>query len=421
MNCQDMLKIPELDEVLILRAGENGTDHPIRWIYFADCLQCIKTEYRVEDYIHGSEFVVLTNRSLTDDNDKLRELIGKMQERDIAALGINEGQISEELIDYCNEQSLPLFELAERFPLVDLSQIMCQRLVMEEKNNNSAEQLFSSILDAEHLNKEYVYAQARFLNVNLSGEFQVIQFAYHKDKQNYEEEDTELDNAKSNSFMEYDDFLTLGKSISRIIHAEFSHLLSENILTQLQTGAILALVPSGKLTDEILRNILNNIIDVTKNKYNTNLYIGIGNSTGYLEDVKLSRNEASAAIKVADLSNTDEHVFFYKDQGLYTLISKITDQKFLDEFVEKHIGRLIRADEVNDSNLCETLENYLNNNCNAKLTAEFMYLHRNTLNYRLEKIQKILGKEFNDMECCLTLKLAFMIRNYRAVHRAQKI
>ena len=175
------------------------------------------------------------------------------------------------------------------------------------------------------------------------------------------------------------------------------------------------------MTDETLRNVLNNIVDIAKSKYNTNIYIGVGNSTGYLEDVKLSRNEAYAAIKVADLSKTDEHIFFYRDQGLYTLISKITDQKFLDEFVKKHIGKLIRTDEVNDSSLCETLENYLNNNCNAKLTAETMFLHRNTLNYRLEKIKKILGKELDDMESCLTLKLAFMIRNYQNVYCAQKI
>ena len=43
---------------------------------------------------------------------------------------------------------------------------------------NAEEQLFTSILDAEHLNKEDVFAQARYLNVDLSGEFRVIEFAF---------------------------------------------------------------------------------------------------------------------------------------------------------------------------------------------------------------------------------------------------
>ena len=143
MNCIDMMEIPELRETLNLRAGEEGLMHPIRWIYFADCLQCVKSEYRMESYIHGSEFVVLTNRDLTDDSLKLKELIAKMQEYDIAAVGINEGQISEELVQYCDEHRLPLFELPMRFPLVDLSQIICKRLVLEENNKNAEEHQIS--------------------------------------------------------------------------------------------------------------------------------------------------------------------------------------------------------------------------------------------------------------------------------------
>ncbi len=68
MNCEDMINIPELKDVMNLRAGFDGINHTVRWIYFADCLQCVKSEYRIEDYIHGSEFVVLTNRNLTDNS-----------------------------------------------------------------------------------------------------------------------------------------------------------------------------------------------------------------------------------------------------------------------------------------------------------------------------------------------------------------
>ncbi len=98
MNCTDMIQMPELKDVLKLKAGESGLWHVVRWIYFADCLQCIKSEYMLENYIHGGEFVILTNRSVTDDSEKLMSLIGQMWEHGIVALGINEGQISEELL-----------------------------------------------------------------------------------------------------------------------------------------------------------------------------------------------------------------------------------------------------------------------------------------------------------------------------------
>ena len=214
-----------------------------------------------------------------------------------------------------------------------------------------------------------------------------------------------------------DDSFTIGQAIRGIIRTEFSHYLPQNILTQLQAGTVLALVPAYDVSDKLLKKILAKITQLTEKDCATRLVVGVGNSTGYLEDVRVSRNEAATAIKLANMSGREESVFFYKDQGIYTMISKITDSRFLDEFVEKNIGKLLRADEVNQGNLCETLEKYINHNCNAKDTAEAMYIHRNTLNYRLRKIQEILGRQINDIDTCLLLKLAFMIRNYRNMQR----
>ena len=100
MNCEDMTRIPQLNNVLNMKAGAAGMKNTIRWIYFADCLQCVKNEYHVEDYIHGGEFVVLTNPDVTEDKKKLMALITDMVDYGIAALGINEGQILPELIEY---------------------------------------------------------------------------------------------------------------------------------------------------------------------------------------------------------------------------------------------------------------------------------------------------------------------------------
>lgn len=395
MTCEDMMEIPELNNVLNLKAGEAGLEHSIRWIYFADCLQCVKNEYRIENYIHGGEFVVLTNRSLTDDSKSLMNLIDRMREHDIAALGINEGQISDKLMSYCTEHDLPLFELPELFPLIDLSQIMCQRLVLEENDRNSAEQLLSSILDAEYLDRDKVFAQARVLNIDLAGSFTVVEFAF-----------LQADEADR-------DYLAAGQRLRSITTGEFASHTGTNVMVMLQTGSMIALIPVEHVDDGRMKEILNRIVDRAERECGTELIAGVGNATGYLEDVKLSRNEAAAAIKIARASDSPEHVVFYDELGLYTLISHIPDSRFLDKFVEDNLGRLINADRVNSGNLCETLEKYLNCNCNAKSTAEYMYLHRNTLNYRLNKIREILETDLDDLDTCMKLKMAFMIRNYR--------
>lgn len=399
MNCKDMMQIPELTEVLKLKAGKNGLQKSVRWIYFADCLQCVKSEYKIENYIHGDEFVVLTNPSVTDDSQKLMALIHQMYEYRITALGINEGQISEELIHYCEEKNLPLFELPEKYPLIDLSQIICRKLVLEENDRNAAEQLFSSILDAEHLSRERVMAQARYLNIDLEGSFFVAEFAFSS-------ENTE-------SGWENEDSLTAGRNVKPMIHAELSGYIKQDILILPQAGSILALIPDKDAEESHIKEIFARIVDRAQREYGITLRIGVGNSRAYLDEVKASRNEAASALRAAEVSGSEGNIFFYREQGLYTLLSHVDDSRILDIYVEEKIGKLLRADEINDGNLSETLENYLNCSCNAKKTAEEMFLHRNTLNYRLKKIREILGWDLENLDTCLELKLAFLIRRYR--------
>ena len=391
-----MMQIQQLQNVLKLQAGESGLDNVVRWIYFADCLLCIQSEYKIENYIHGGEFVILTNRSVTDDNKKLMFLVEQMNNYNISALGINEGQISTELINYCNENKIPLFELPEKYPLIDLSQIMCHRLVLEENSKNSAEQLFSSILDAEHLSRESVMAQARYLNINLEGSFCVAEFAFKDMRGDFK-----------------GDSLALGQNIRRIIKSGFSLYIKEDLLILPQTGSILVLIPMMLLKDEQIREIVTGIINRAQTEYGTILNVGIGNSADYLEDVRKSRNEAAAAIKAASVMEMDSNLIFFSDLGIYTILSHVDDERVLDTYVEDNLGNLLQADSIGNSNLCETLENYLNHGCNAKKTAEFMFIHRNTLNYRLKKISEILNYDFDNLDNCLRLKLSFIILKYR--------
>ena len=72
MNCTDMMQIAELEDVLKLKAGEKGLWHLVRWIYFADCLQCIKSEYKIEKSANATGYDVVLGTSSKKENGETR-------------------------------------------------------------------------------------------------------------------------------------------------------------------------------------------------------------------------------------------------------------------------------------------------------------------------------------------------------------
>ena len=82
-------------------------------------------------------------------------------------------------------------------------------------------------------------------------------------------------------------------------------------------------------------------------------------------------------------------------------------------------GELIQSDVLQEGDLCKTLEAYLDHNCNAAAAAEHLFIHRNTMRYRMDKIKKILCCELDDLDVYLELKMAFEIKNYRESQKDQ--
>ena len=152
MNCEDLMNIPKIYSGMKLIAGGSGMYRNIRWIYFANCTQCLSDDFKVSQLIHGGELVIVTNAALTDNDDKMLSMIVEMNQKNIAGLVINVGQISPMLTEYCNDNELPLFELSYDLHLIDLSQIVCKALVEEESNTNSIDQLLAAIIYSSNIN-----------------------------------------------------------------------------------------------------------------------------------------------------------------------------------------------------------------------------------------------------------------------------
>ncbi|MGM0641905.1 MAG: PucR family transcriptional regulator [Thermotogota bacterium] len=94
----------------------------------------------------------------------------------------------------------------------------------------------------------------------------------------------------------------------------------------------------------------------------------------------------------------NQNIHFYSEVKFYDLIDKIKEKINLKEYCQKNIFDLIKNDKNKNTEYFETLKLYLKNNSNIVKTAEELFIHRNTLSYRIKKIEDILGFELNDGE-----------------------
>ena len=385
MNCEDLVNIPLLKKGLTLISGANGIRNNISWIYFADCVQCLDEEYNISELIHGGEMVIITNRSLTDDDNKIIDIIKVMYPKKIAAVVINENQISKKIADYCEELNLPLFELSVELHLIDFSQIVCKRLIEEESETHSREKLLTSILFVDNFNEYEVTKRATHYGITISGKqsIAIIKTVGLNDPASI-------------------------KRIQNLVENEFRYYDINKLLIYSQFEAIVVMFPLDVFGRDSVVHFFEKIADKIRKDFEIEAYIGIGLGYEYLADIRESYTEAKSALQLISMEK-QKYVLSYNDMGIHSLISQIRSPRTLDNYINDKLGKLIEADKVQDSELCNTLRAYIENNCNSNATAELLFIHRNTMRYRLDKIEKILNVDLDDLSVCLELKLAFII------------
>ena len=99
----------------------------------------------------------------------------------------------------------------------------------------------------------------------------------------------------------------------------------------------------------------------------------------------------------------------YEEYRFYDLLHSCSDKTLLEQNIHSSFGILNAYDLKKNSTLLNTLKCFLSNDMNAKETADELFLHRNTLKYRLYKIQDLTGINFDDPETKFQLELSSRI------------
>lgn len=138
-------------------------------------------------------------------------------------------------------------------------------------------------------------------------------------------------------------------------------------------------------------------------------YIGVGRPGSGLAGIQNSYREALQACQTGRKIWPKEPICYYADLGVWRLLGNIQDKQELHLFIEETLGKLLLYDQEKGAELVKTLEVYFECSGKLKKVTEKMYVHYNTILYRLDRIQQITGCNLEDATACLNLQMAIKL------------
>ena len=203
-----------------------------------------------------------------------------------------------------------------------------------------------------------------------------------------------------------------GDSIpTETLQALFPDRQSEFVLSMGDGSVVVIRQVSEGTTGRDLNKVGETISEALRVNDENTVVIGIGTVATHLRDLAKSYKEAQIAIEVCKVFDTEKFVINYENLGIGRLIYQLPTtmcEMFLQEVFKKN------PIDALDKETLFTIHKFFENNLNVSETARKLFVHRNTLVYRLEKIKKLTGLDLREFDDAITFKVALMVKKYLA-------
>ena len=166
---------------------------------------------------------------------------------------------------------------------------------------------------------------------------------------------------------------------------------------------------SGSANAEELEKIARSVEDTLKNELFIKSIIGIGTVATHLRELADAYKEAQTAIDVGKVFDTEKSIINYENLGIGRLIYQL--RTTLCEIFLTEVFKKSSIDSLDQETLF-TINKFFENNLNVSETSRKLFVHRNTLVYRLEKIKKLTGLDLRLFDHAIVFKVALMVRKY---------
>ncbi|MCM1086576.1 MAG: helix-turn-helix domain-containing protein [Muribaculaceae bacterium] len=196
---------------------------------------------------------------------------------------------------------------------------------------------------------------------------------------------------------------------SELLNGMFSPQTGDYVTAVDENNVILIKTVKSENDYEELERAANTIVDMMSMEAMMNVRVAYGTIVGELKEVSRSYKEAKMALDVGKIFYEEKKVTAYSKLGIGRLIYQLPANLcriFIDEIFDSNV-----PDDLDEETLT-TINKFFENNLNVSETSRQLFVHRNTLVYRIEKLEKSTGLDIRTFDDALTFKIALMVVSY---------
>lgn len=194
-----------------------------------------------------------------------------------------------------------------------------------------------------------------------------------------------------------------------IIAALFPDKQKDFVFNINDTDTVIVKEISADIEMADIEKLAKSIVDTLQGEYYMHSFVGIGTVVGGIRELARSFKEAQVALEVSKVFDSERTIASFQSLGvarlIYQLPNTVCDQ-FLNEVFKR--GSI----ELLDQETLFTIQRFFENNLNVSETSRGLFVHRNTLVYRLEKIKKLTGLDLREFDDAIVFKVALMVKKY---------
>lgn len=307
---------------------------------------------------------------------------------------------SERLLQLAEHFSVPVFSMPHEIPLSDITETITEELFQSRKMKKSMEAFLLSLMSGEFKTGEDAFVCAYISGYLKKESFvcAIIKF------------DSLLDDFDYEHFKNETDKLICGTAnkFFRNIPYIFSH------------GEVVMMIPL--FNDEGYEFADKIVLDITLDFYKNNLsgLASLGVSKHH-RDLMEFKEAFVYAKRISDLAFfLNKKRLTPQEKGIFSMFMEVKETKTLENMFNSVLGPLAEYDRANQTALLDTLFSFVEENFNTSATSAALFIHSNTLRYRLDKIQDILQIKLRDPMSVYYVNLAVMVFKYLDFLRSEK-